>query len=100
VGTITRRKLTDADIALAIELRTAGVQWIHIATGLGVTAKTLRRAVTEAQEYGYRKTAEKVRRRNHSRAVNEKAAGIIGSGARKIQGMGGGPSAQCLGIKA
>tara|TARA_R110002049_G_scaffold281333_1_gene460845 strand:+ start:12264 stop:12482 length:219 start_codon:yes stop_codon:yes gene_type:complete len=46
-------RLTGDDIALAMELRTEGVHWRHIATGLGCSRKTISRAVRAAERDGY-----------------------------------------------
>lgn len=82
------RILTNADIALAMELRTEGVQYQHIATGLGVCAKTLRASLRYAEENGYRKEAAPICRRVRRAFVNYRAAGILANGARKVSGHG------------
>lgn len=84
------RILSNADIALALELRTAGVQYQHIATGLGVCPKTLRASVRHAEQNGYRKEAEAVCGRLRRAFVNRRAAGILANGTRKVSGMGAG----------
>jgi transposase len=73
------RKLTGDDIALAMELHTQGLQAQHIATGLGVSTKTLRKSISYAEKHGYRKEAAPICRRNRTAQVNERAAMCIGA---------------------
>ncbi len=78
------RILTNADIALAMELHTAGVQYNHIATGLGVCTKTLRANIKHAEEHGYRKEAAPVCSRVRKTFVNCIAAGVLENRARRV----------------
>jgi transposase len=75
------RKLTGDDIALAMELHSEGLQAQHIATGLGVSTKTLRKSIAYAEKHGYRKAPAPVCRRNRTAQVNERAAMCIGASA-------------------
>ncbi len=84
------RILTNADIALAMELRTEGLQFNHIATGLGVCPKTLRANLRHAEQHGYRKETAPVCGRVRRAFVNRRAAGVLANGARKISGVGAG----------
>jgi hypothetical protein len=80
----TPRRLTNADIALAMELRTVGVQYKRIAIGLGVCAKTLRANLKYAEQNGYRKETHppprSFRFRIHQR---RRAQGILKNGANQ-----------------
>ena len=77
---MTPRTLKNADIALAMELRTIGAQDKHIADGLGVHIKTLRSSIAYAEQHGYRKEAAPLRRRHIATWVNRAAqARIIAS---------------------
>ena len=49
------RKLGPNEIALAMELRTEGVQWKVIANGLSVNVEWLQRKVRAAKQEGLRK---------------------------------------------
>jgi predicted transcriptional regulator len=86
------RTLKNADIALALELRTAGVQYQHIAVGLGVCPKTLRANLKHAEQNGYRKEAPAVCGRLRRAYVNSRAAEVLANGARKVSKMGAGLS--------
>jgi hypothetical protein len=46
------RKLGNAEIALAMELRVAGMHWERIAEGLGVESRAVRFAIQQAEQYG------------------------------------------------
>lgn len=83
------RKLTRADVALALELRTEGLHWYHIATGLGVHTKTLRSAVEYAEAHGMPEAAAPVGRRNHTLRVQSIAAQRLGIGASTPSPAGG-----------
>jgi len=80
----TPRILKNADIALAMELHTAGVQYQHIAVGLGVCAKTLRASLRYAEQNGYRKEAAPVCSRVRKTFVNCIAAGVLENRARRV----------------
>lgn len=47
------RRLTGDEIAFAMELRSEGAHWKHIATGLGCSVGGLRNALLAAQARGY-----------------------------------------------
>ena len=47
-------RLGDAEIALAMELRTEGVQWKLISYGLGVSDVALKKALKRAEQEGMR----------------------------------------------
>jgi len=84
------RILTNADIALAMELRTAGVQYQHIAVGLGVCPKTLRANLRHAEQHGYRKEAAAVCGRVRRAFVNRRAAGLLANRTPRVSGLGAG----------
>ena len=84
------RILTNADIALAMELYNAGVQYQHIAAGLGVCTKTLRANLKHAEEHGYRKEAEAVCSRVRRTFVNRRSSALLASRTRRVSRMGAG----------
>ena len=94
------RKLTTADIALAMELATEGYQQQHIATGLGVCTKALRANIRYAEQNGIRKEAAPVCRRNRIACVNSQAASRIGTGAKALAGHGESALVECVGAEA
>lgn len=49
---LRNRLLRNAELALAMELRSAGIAWVHIAEGFSVDESSIRRAVLQAERYG------------------------------------------------
>ncbi|WP_447751849.1 hypothetical protein [Pseudomonas nicosulfuronedens] len=49
-----RGKLGNTELALAYELHTAGINWRHIASGLGISVHYLRARVKQAERQGLR----------------------------------------------
>ncbi|MOA03591.1 hypothetical protein D3C78_1231040 [compost metagenome] len=45
-------RLTRADLVLAYELRSEGIEWQHIASGLGVDTDYLRQRIRQAEING------------------------------------------------
>lgn len=78
------RILTGNDIALAMELRSEGCHWHHIATGLGVYPNALRRSVRYAEQYGMRAEAAAVCSGIRTTRVQERAAAILAADTGKI----------------
>lgn len=75
------RKLTNPDIALALELRSEGAQWKFIAQAYGVTEKTLSRAISYVKEHGYLQVAPAVCSRLRTAQIQSRARAILASGA-------------------
>lgn len=84
------RTLTGEDIALAMELRASGVEYQHIATGLGVHVKTLRQNLRHAEQAGYRETPAPVCSRIRVAYVNYRAAVVLANRTQKVPGNGAG----------
>ena len=82
--------LSNADIALAMELRSEGIHWHHIATGLGCDRKTVSKYVRHAEQAGYRDEAEAVCSKLRLDYVQERAAAILANGAGASAGHGAG----------
>ena len=78
------RKLTNPDIALALELRSEGAQWKYIAMAYGVGEKTLSRAITHVKEHGYLQAAPAVCKRVRTAQVQSRARAILASGAQAL----------------
>ena len=85
------RGLTDDDTALAMELRSEGIEWRHIATGLGCCINTVRKYVKTAPETGYRKAPEAIQCRLRLHYVQSRAAAILAADTRTLAPYGAVP---------
>ena len=85
------RGLGGEEVALAMELRSEGIEWRHIAEGLGCCINTVRKYVKTAPERGYRKapTPDSCRVRLHY--VQSRAAAILAADTRTLAPYGAVP---------
>ena len=78
-----RVKLDREEIALAMELRSEGVYWHHIAEGLGVAdPRTIRKYVRKAEQHGIGKAPEGVCSRVRTNQVQNRAREILAGNTR------------------